>query len=264
MFHYGFLHVDQALPRARRRPEEAMARTVRTTVALALPVALAATALSYSAPEAKADTPAFLVGTGQHDITGAVAETGTFGFVANQDVEGLHQRLYSHAYVIADPATGKRIVYVSADTATIFPAHKAAVIQALTAKYGNKYTDANVMLTGTHTHVGNSGMSQDMLYQIAGNDTSAYGWDKRNFQAVVGGIVRSIEQADARVAPANLSLANGDLLGATPNRSLDVDWRIRTGTPAGTYRLQQLGDWKSGWTGKVSPYVGTSAPFTVS
>lgn len=42
-----------------------------------------------------------------------------------------------------------------------------------------------------------------------------------------------------------------------------VEWRIRQGTQPGTYRLVQLGDWKNGWTGKVSPYTGVSRAFTV-
>lgn len=42
-----------------------------------------------------------------------------------------------------------------------------------------------------------------------------------------------------------------------------VQWRIRPGTPAGTYRLVQTGDWKNGWTGRVSPYTGASQQFTV-
>lgn len=43
-----------------------------------------------------------------------------------------------------------------------------------------------------------------------------------------------------------------------------VEWRIRRGTRPGTYRLVQAGDWKNGWTDQVSPYTGTSRPFTVS
>lgn len=44
-----------------------------------------------------ASTPAwageFLIGTGVYDITGPAAETGMFGYAAQQEVNGLHQRL---------------------------------------------------------------------------------------------------------------------------------------------------------------------------
>lgn len=42
-----------------------------------------------------------------------------------------------------------------------------------------------------------------------------------------------------------------------------VEWRIRRGTPPGTYRLAQQKDWKNGWNGKVSAYTGTSRAFRV-
>ena len=42
-----------------------------------------------------------------------------------------------------------------------------------------------------------------------------------------------------------------------------MEWRIRRGTPAGTYRLMQQRNWKNGWNGKVSAYTGTSRAFQV-
>lgn len=167
-------------------------------------------------------SPSFLVGTGQYDVTGAVVETGSFGYVSNKDMKGLHSRLYAHAYVIADTADKNRVAYISVDAGAVFPTIKQAVLNKLQQKYGNRYTDANVMLTATHTHSGNSGFSQDLLYQIAGNDGQSYGWDAKNFTIMVDGIVNAIEQADSRVAPANISLATSDLLNATRNRSANA------------------------------------------
>jgi len=40
-------------------------------------------------------------------------------------------------------------------------------------------------------------------------------------------------------------------------------WTIPQNTPAGTYRIKHYGHWKSGWTGKISSYTGTSRSFTV-
>ena len=42
-----------------------------------------------------------------------------------------------------------------------------------------------------------------------------------------------------------------------------MERRIRRGTPAGTYRLMQQGNWKNGWNGKVSAHTGTSRAFQV-
>ena len=68
----------------------------------------------------------YLVGTGKADITGAAAETGMFGYASGQVVEGINDRLYSHAFIIGDQdkTSGKRIVYVSADMGAMFTAVK--------------------------------------------------------------------------------------------------------------------------------------------
>ncbi|CCH31640.1 neutral/alkaline ceramidase [Actinosynnema sp. NPDC047251] len=47
------------------------------------------------------------------------------------------------------------------------------------------------------------------------------------------------------------------------NSEATVTWDIPAGTAAGRYRLVHHGDWKSGWTGAISPFTGTSRTFTV-
>nr|WP_246440718.1 neutral/alkaline non-lysosomal ceramidase C-terminal domain-containing protein [Saccharothrix tamanrassetensis] len=42
-----------------------------------------------------------------------------------------------------------------------------------------------------------------------------------------------------------------------------VTWTVPADTPPGTYRIVHHGDWKSGWTGAISPFTGTSRTFTV-
>lgn len=198
-----------------------MQKQSKRVSALAMMGALAVTAGSLAgAPAASAESNApYLVGAGIYDITGAVAETGAFGYAANQEMNGLQERLYSHAYVMGDPKTGKRVVFVSADAGAMFQSVKLGVVNKLKAKYGSRYVDSNVMLSATHTHVANSGQSHDKLYQIAGADKSGSGYDQRNFDAMVNGIVASIERADANVEPGNISVTSGNLSGATKNRS---------------------------------------------
>ena len=120
----------------------------------------------------------YLVGVGKADITGAAAETGMFGYAVNQVVEGLNDRLYARAFIIAqkDQPEKSRIVYVSADMGAMFVSVKLEVIKRLQAEFGPLYNDDNVMLTATHTHVGNSGFSHQRLYQIASQDDTGAGY----------------------------------------------------------------------------------------
>ena len=48
------------------------------------------------------------------------------------------------------------------------------------------------------------------------------------------------------------------------NSEATITWAIPAGTPAGTYRIVHNGDWKSGWTGKITGFTGATAAFTVS
>lgn len=162
----------------------------------------------------------YMVGAGKADITGAAAETGMFGYADGQVVEGINDRLYSHAFIIGeDSSDAERIVYVSADMGAMFTAVKLEVIKRLQAKYGDTYNDDNVMLTATHTHVGNAGYSHQQLYQIASTDDTLAGYSSQNFNAIVSGIVASVERAHNNLTLGTLSLAQGELPGATLNRS---------------------------------------------
>jgi neutral ceramidase len=42
-----------------------------------------------------------------------------------------------------------------------------------------------------------------------------------------------------------------------------IVWRMPSDMPAGQYRIAHYGDWKSGWSGKITPYAGYSSVFTV-
>lgn len=179
----------------------------------------AANLLSHSS---KSSASNYLVGAGKADITGAAAESGMFGYAAKQVVTGLNDRLYARAFIMAeaDQLEPKRVVYVSADMGAMFVAVKQAVIKQLQADYGSLYNDENIMLTATHTHVGNSGYSHQRLYQIASMDDTSAGYSTQNFKAIVEGIVGAIKQAHSRLTPGKLTVAQGKLQGATRNRSL--------------------------------------------
>ncbi|HVK26653.1 MAG TPA: neutral/alkaline ceramidase [Actinokineospora sp.] len=48
------------------------------------------------------------------------------------------------------------------------------------------------------------------------------------------------------------------------NSEATITWAIPADTPPGRYRVVHHGDWKSGWTGAISSFTGTTAPFTVA
>ena len=193
------------LPFMRRR-----VRAVATACALALTGLLAAPACAGE----------FLIGTGVYDITGPAAETGMFGYAAQQEVNGLHQRLRARAFIMQGAQGGPRAVFVNADLGAAHESLKLAVIQRLQARYGALYRHDNVMLSATHTHVGSGGHAHHTLYILAAADKSGAGYDAQSFEAAVSGIVAAIERAHRNLAPGRIELVEGNLLGATRNRSL--------------------------------------------
>lgn len=203
-------------------------RSTRTRLGVAL-AALAVTAVSAPVPSSADPAPErpggeatasdqFVVGRGVADVTGEVAEAGMMGYaMLDQTGNGLLTRQYSRAFVIGDPASGRRVVHVTADVGMIFQGVRDAVLARLGEKFGTRYTESNVMLTATHTHAGPGGMSHHTLYNI-----TTLGYHPQTFRATVDGIVTSIERADADVAPATLSLGSTQLTNASANRSVQA------------------------------------------
>lgn len=97
----------------------------------------------------------FLVGTGMYDITGPAAECGMMGYsMPDQTTEGIHMRLRSRAFVVVDPASGKRVALVIAEAGIIPQGIHQAVVKKLLSKYKGLYTEKNVTISATHTHSG--------------------------------------------------------------------------------------------------------------
>ena len=185
--------------------------------------AYANTMLSVSWVDPVGSTASYNIGTGVYDITGPAAENGFFGYAkSSQQVTGLHQRARSRAFIMGSPESNKRVVFVSADLGAISQGVKIEVIKKLNALYGNTYSHDNVMLTATHTHVGSGGFSHYSLYELASADWTGLtgGYSSENFNAIVNGVVASIQRAHNNLASGSIELVQGELDGATKNRSV--------------------------------------------
>lgn len=153
------------------------------------------------------------IGVGIADITGPVVDIQLWGYATfNQAGNGIHTRLFSRAFIIGDGE--RRVVLVTTDIGSMSQLLKVEVIRRLHEKYGDMYSLSNVCLTATHTHSGPGGYHQYELYSIA-----SLGFSKQNFEAIVSGIVQSIEDAHNTTKKGYLYWNTGTLLNANYNRS---------------------------------------------
>lgn len=156
----------------------------------------------------------YLVGRGLSDVTGEAADCGMLGYgKAGQQTRGLHTRLRTRAFVIADD-DGNRVLLSVSDLPMIFDSVRRAVIERLAARHGDAYTATNVLLTATHTHCGPGGYSHHRLY-----NSNTHGFRPLTFSAVVDGIVEAADRAIADASPSTLVLGHGELHDASVNRS---------------------------------------------
>ncbi|KAI3136580.1 hypothetical protein CBS147326_3689 [Penicillium roqueforti] len=165
-----------------------------------------------------AATDIFVVGAGKADVTGPVVELALAGYASlDQLGTGLKQRLYSHAFIFADPdKPDDTFVYLVVDTLAGDTAVRHGVLEGLTALGGEyaRYGEHNVAMTGTHSHSGPGAWMNYLLPQIP-----ALGFDKQSYQAIVDGTILSIVRAHENLAPGRLSFGSIDLQDTNTNRS---------------------------------------------
>ena len=168
--------------------------------------------MSRVARSSSSTDTAWLVGCGRADVTGEPWRVGLMGYgMRFQRSAGIQLRQRSRAFVLVDRATNKRLVYVVADIGMFFRNVRDAVLERLDPTL---YDEHNVVLTATHTHAGVAGYSGYRLYNMTTD-----GFRPRTFQALVDGVVASIERAAADLAPGRLYLSRGELYDASVNRS---------------------------------------------
>ncbi|XP_057339606.1 neutral ceramidase [Microplitis mediator] len=158
-------------------------------------------------------TMSYNIGTGIADVTGPIAEIVFMGYAKiDQKGSGLHLRTFARSYIIDDAE--ERFVFVSVESAMIGHDVRATVIRKLEEKYGDMYTEKNVMISATHTHSTPGGYNLYVLF-----DLTTLGFIKQSFDALVNGIFVSIVRAHDSVVPGKLYVGRGEVLDANINRS---------------------------------------------
>jgi neutral ceramidase len=189
-----------------------MLRKITTFIASAIFCPLA---LSSPTQNTCDNNTLFQVGAGIYDITGPAAQEGMMGYaVIDQKTAGIYQRLWARAFVIESPCNQQRVVFVNADLGQLFQGIKQQVVLKLQEKYGNQYSDKNILITATHEHSGPGGYSTYTLYNL-----STLGFSHDNFNTIVNGIVAAIERAQNNMKPTEIKIADGELSSISFNRS---------------------------------------------
>lgn len=166
-------------------------------------------------PTTTAGSENYLLGVGRADCTGPVAEIPLMGYANPDQVGGgLLTRLYSRAFIVAEPNDSRRVVFVSIDIGMVSQRLRLEVLKELKNKYGELYRRDNVILSGTHTHSGPGGYFQYTLFWI-----TSKGLIKPNLNAIVNGIVKSIDIAHQNMKRGRLFLNRGTVENSQINRS---------------------------------------------
>ncbi|MFT3716174.1 MAG: neutral/alkaline non-lysosomal ceramidase N-terminal domain-containing protein [Gordonia sp. (in: high G+C Gram-positive bacteria)] len=194
----------------------------RTLLQAAAVTAAGAGAMSVAATAASPATASpggsagYLVGAGKGDMTGAIAGQGMMGYSdMDQVAEGLLQRTWARAFIIADAATGTRVLFITADIACVFTSHHNRLLEELGKRYGGTYNEHNVNLNATHNHNSCGGTSWDYAYTLA-----AKGHRHNSFEAELAGLLDAVTQAHDSLAPGTVELGHSELHNASANRSL--------------------------------------------
>ncbi|MFR9750843.1 neutral/alkaline ceramidase [Nocardia sp. 004] len=199
-------------------------RTVLSRTAIGSATLAAATMPGMSdvlgaAAVATPDSGGYEIGIGLSDITGPAAECGMMGYSqVEQQTAGIHLRPRARAFIIG--SGGRRIVFVVADNGMIFQSVHRGVLLELARRFGDLYTEQNVLLTSTHSHATCGGSSNDYAYNL-----SILGFQQQVYDAEVNGIVEAIEAAHNDLGPGSLTLGRSELHDASVNRSR-VAWEL--------------------------------------
>jgi len=150
--------------------------------------------------------PPFRIGAGMHDTTGPPVGVMFAGMVNfDQTGEGIFLRTRSRAFVIQDRATEKRVVLAVVEQGMMSQDLHLAVVDRLKSKFGDIYTEQNVLICATHTHSAPGGYFGHWGLNLA----IGSGFCEETFENIVDGIAKSIEDAHERLTPGYITMGYG-------------------------------------------------------
>ncbi|ETE59986.1 putative neutral ceramidase C, partial [Ophiophagus hannah] len=158
----------------------------------------------------------YLIGVGRADCTGPVAEVPLMGYAKPaQKGGGILSRLYCRTFILAERQNDiNRVVHVVAEIGLMSQRIRLEVMKQVKDKYGNLYNHNNVIMTGTHTHSGPGGYVQYTLLML-----SSGGLIKPTLNAIVNGIVKSIDMAHQNMVQGHIFIGTGLVENSQINRS---------------------------------------------
>jgi neutral ceramidase len=163
----------------------------------------------------------YYIGTGIAEVTDPAVGLPMQGMAdQNQITAGVESRLYARAFVVARPESetaADRVAIVVADIWSGTRRLKVAVLERLAATHHDLYTEANLLLAGTHTHSAPGGYSGALLYDF---DFARGGCDEATVACIADGCVRAVEMAHANLAPGRIYVNRGEVADCGRNRSL--------------------------------------------
>jgi len=158
------------------------------------------------------------VGTGIGEVTDPAVGLPLQGMAdKNQIATGVESPLYARAFVVAQASSAAACVaLIVADIWAGTRRVKDGVLKLLAATHEGLYTEANVLLAGTHTHSAPGGFSGMLLYDF---DFSRGGCDDATVRCIVDGCVRAVEMAHSNLAAGRVYVNRGDVADCGRNRS---------------------------------------------
>ncbi|KAL4117379.1 hypothetical protein PRIC2_011370 [Phytophthora ramorum] len=158
---------------------------------------------------------AYNIGIGKSDITGPAAKVVMMGFADSSETSaGILNRQYARAFLIEDPDSDSRVMFVHCDLMSVMQLVHQEVLAEVAKKYNGVYTEQNVILHASHTHAGPGGTAGYFLY-----DVSIMGFISDNFDKIVSGIMEAIDAAHNSVESGTIGWNKGEVVKGGNNRS---------------------------------------------
>lgn len=171
--------------------------------------------LAIAIPAIAQDGFDYRVGVGKTDVTGPAGDISMFGFAKEgQNTAGIHFRLFTRAFVIAEADNENRVAIAVVDIGSAPHEIQREVVDKLQARFGDAYTLANTIVTATHTHSGPGGYWHYGVGSPLGSQ-----FNKAHFDLIVNGIVDAIGQAHESLQPGRVVMGTADVEGAGAQRS---------------------------------------------